>query len=146
MMTHRVADIDDRAAYDEVRRTAKNLEHLQSYSGQPYHEIGTYGGIRIAETDYDALKEVTDGRSGGVREEKSYYCEHDGLWIQGVPGEQEFNEIGPLSGSAGFDLVCRHCSKVLGRAPDQIKSLSLPSDENEINSIMLRRMADAFGG
>lgn len=109
-------EMDDHDAFRGERRTAKHLEDLVSDSRMPYHEI-TEGSIskleyHVARTNYDPLATAVDP---GLthRPELAYYCEHDGLWIQGAPEARKYNNIGRLSGSSGVTLHCRICKHTI---------------------------------
>jgi hypothetical protein len=108
-------DLIDQAAFEGDRRTVANLAELESPSGQSYHELAGrtrrtpfFGEIKYASTDYEVIP--------GTREEVAYWCHLEELWVQGTPGGQAYNNLGPLSGSAGLNLVCRSCGRKIGQS------------------------------
>ncbi len=41
-------------------------------------------------------------------------------WVKGDPVEREYDEIGPLSGSAGTRFYCRICGKMIGEKQTKV--------------------------
>lgn len=46
-----------------------------------------------------------------------YWCDTCHGWILTEPKSKTYNDIGCLSGSAGIELVCHNCNKIVGRIP-----------------------------
>ena len=44
----------------------------------------------------------------------AYKCGNCG-YVPGIPRSKDYDEIGPLCGSAGVDLYCNNCNEHLGR-------------------------------
>ncbi len=44
----------------------------------------------------------------------AYYCERCGGWIEGVPQEEPYNDLGSLSGSKGTNYNCGICDQQIG--------------------------------
>ncbi|MEX1063878.1 MAG: hypothetical protein WD898_00930 [Candidatus Paceibacterota bacterium] len=98
---------------------ANNLEDLKSESGHPfieedgrasYKRAVAKGKIILPEMAYLCQSEyapIVEGTSG----EKEDTCG----WVKGEPLEKSYDEIGPLSGSAGSELFCKICGKRLCR-------------------------------
>lgn len=109
-------EIQDQDAFKGERRSARNLEDLVSPSGMPYHEITDKPRRehpRTARTDFNLLAGSPHGHTH--YSEFAFFCEHEGLWIQGAPSAAPYDNLGPLSGSAGWNLSCRICGRDIGR-------------------------------
>lgn len=110
-------DLSDQGAWEGERKKAVTLEELQSPSGRPYQEDVSsssrpHARPRYARTDFEIIP--------GYQEEVAYWCEGEHLWIQGAPAGDEYNDIGPLSGSAGLVLICRSCGYEIGRQVERV--------------------------
>ncbi len=104
---------------------ADKLDDLKSESGQPFVEEKTkrsfFGqNFRIAVVRMDvSIAEKTLP----VVEETAYLCkalyscggEKDSCgWVKGNPRHENYDDIGPLSGSAGVRYYCKICGKLIG--------------------------------
>lgn len=125
----RVATFDREIAAAQARRTAllreiakakqlcaPDLTGLKSASGKPFEETTPRGSCRTA---------IVRGKTlliGSVILEMAYLChdryagaDQDGCgWVKGKPVERKYNDIGPLSGSAGRRYFCGICGKKVG--------------------------------
>ncbi len=96
---------------------AKKLKDLKSRSGEPFVSQG--------KTSYDDCKRaIAKGRGGGF--EYAYFCATGFTnrigcgWVKGVPDSRNYNNIGPLSGSAGEKSYCKICGMQIGKRQDKI--------------------------
>lgn len=93
--------------------SAEKLEDLESECGEPF----------IAEKNIN-LKSFDRASAGKEDRETAYFCGrslfHDKVmegcgWVKGEPNTNSYNDIGPLSGSAGTVYYCRICGDEVGR-------------------------------
>lgn len=112
-------DLSDQGAWVGERKKAATLEGLQSPSGRLYHEETESSSPspihlepRYAQTDFEVVP--------GHNDEVAYWCDSEGLWIQGTPSGEPYNDIRLLSGSAGLKLVCRSCGSEVGRLVEKM--------------------------
>ncbi len=99
--------------------TAATLAELKSASGLPFvEEKGSKG---MGDFTIATVKEST--LAGPLVIDMAYLChssyerkaETDTCgWVKGQPREEGFNNIRPLSGSAGTQYFCRICGKQIG--------------------------------
>lgn len=93
-----------------IKLLAKGQAHYQE------REVGEWGFT----TPHEELK-TAYVLVEGVRVASAYLCHpigssHGGCgWVKGEPRKSEYNEIGPLSGSAGFDYYCVICGLLIAR-------------------------------
>lgn len=91
---------------------AMNLEDLKSKSGKPFIEDDRQNTHRDYRTARTQEKEY----------EIAYLCccmyfddSKKGCgWVKGKPQETNYDEIGPMSGSAGFRQFCKICGTKIG--------------------------------
>jgi len=90
---------------------AEKLEDLKSKSGLPFAiETGRSGYIGAA-----VKKNVSLGAHVFVDiAEVAYFCPGCG-WVKGSPKSTKYNDIGPLSGSAGINYHCKICEAFVGK-------------------------------
>lgn len=86
-----------------------------------------YGGFVVQKERYGYQRALAIKKEGEyvVDHEGAYQCvnefaslEEKGQtcgWVRGEPTKRKYDEIGPLSGSAGTEYFCRICHKHLGR-------------------------------
>jgi len=96
---------------------AQNLADLKSEKGEPFREEKS-AGLQWG----DGYQKAFAG--SGIKMETAYFCKETQLftnpadegcgWVKGTPIEKKYNEIGPLSGSAGERFYCRICRQQIG--------------------------------
>lgn len=111
-----------RKAARESGLTAPSLEELRSKSGKPFQELKRH-------SDYSYRKAVVRRNTKPVNfiEESAYLCQpmyaemmpkgmiEECDWVKGNPAREVYDNIGPLSGSAGTEYYCKICGTLIGR-------------------------------
>jgi hypothetical protein len=97
--------------------TASSLDDLRSSKGTKFiEEIESYPRDLKMAREEDAAN-IWDA-------ERAYWCGFDGFgsgategcgWVLGLPKQSSYNNLGPLSGSAGEEYHCKLCSSYLAR-------------------------------
>lgn len=121
-----LAGIEGDARIDLLRRWARRLgysadtpELLRSERGLEFREDD--GGARGRFPVRYAYEKESERRFGS---EAAYWCGYDPLfsgvivgcgWVKGEPLAESYNNLGPLSGSAGVEYRCRVCRELIGR-------------------------------
>jgi hypothetical protein len=107
--------------------TAATLDDLKSKSGEPFveeKEKKTWGReYRLATVTEDS---PITGKS--MVTETAYFCcdmfsvfskeneNSDGCgWVKGQPIQKAYDDIGVLSGSAGYNIFCKICGKLIAQ-------------------------------
>jgi hypothetical protein len=91
---------------------ALKLEDLKSNCGVPFTERDLYFGYKIGA----AMNELTQEPELAYLCTSQYNPEPDSDtcgWVKGEPRQANYDNIGPLSGSAGARFYCRICNKKL---------------------------------
>jgi len=118
---------------DAARRKgiiSANLKKLQSKSGKPFVRERKKG-----RWDYDDYARATVKERSSLPGfpptvvEVAYLCRpmnslfsprgkklHGCGWVKGIPTEKKYNDLGPLSGSAGIKYYCRICGELIGES------------------------------
>lgn len=122
---HLISMIDsfDAAAWRDKRMSAADLDDLVSPTGHHYFELNDKEAkevvlgfkVRIARTKYNLLADVHEWMVECP--EVAYYCPQQGVWIQGLPKGDDYDSIGPLSGSKGINMICRECGHSIAYDP-----------------------------
>ncbi len=109
-----------RKAARESGLTAPSLEELKSKSGKPFRELERQSSYKKA-----VVRRGT--RPVNFIEESAYLCQpmHAEMmpkgiieecgWVKGNPVGGAYDNIGPLSGSAGIEYYCKICGTLIGR-------------------------------
>ena len=103
--------------------TASSLEELKHENGELFEEKEKEerGMYRKAVSLNTSLEKALHISPFLCIAETAYLChsmysddEDSCGWVKGDPIEEKYNNIGPLSGSAGVRFHCRICGKVIG--------------------------------
>jgi hypothetical protein len=102
--------------------TAATLDDLKSKSGEPFVEEKEKKGWGH---DYRMATVTADSPITGkpLVTETAYLCcdmfsnnDSGGCgWVKGQPIQRAYNDIGFLSGSAGYNISCKICGKLIGQ-------------------------------
>lgn len=92
-------------------------------------------------SDGSSFKEYQQGLAEADNGEKAYWCgsliQLPGSklfcngWVKGEPKEEPYNDIGILSGSKGYALICKVCGAVIGHRATLMSAL----DQSKLESI-----------
>ena len=94
--------------------SALKLEDLKSECGEPFVEEVGHGSSKRA---------IARDKANPHCPELAYLCvsEYEGLagkdtcgWVKGEPRREQYDNIGPLCGSAGIRYYCIICGKMVG--------------------------------
>lgn len=93
---------------------ALKLEDLKSESGKTFVDKGKEFGCRSA-----VVLDISLALESAYLCISEYVNEADNTdtcgWVKGAPRQENYNNIGPLSGSAGTRFYCRICNKQLSK-------------------------------